>query len=225
MQRIQAAEREDVRRRKQSERQDSKKVDLFAKVVLRREAQALKKAASFAEFKRILLRANMKSSTSKRSTILSENGVDSSEANGGVVFHLSTTPRTEASLVSQRVNEEGKRSISKRSLDEVELSKGEEMKDVRTSSQRKEYLLPKGNVTEDAFTEDETENRESYKMGLLQKVAELLTNQRLIDRLRNRHGCGSVIKSALLMQIQLLLVSKGSSCLDNGNHKRMNRVI
>ncbi|VDK34444.1 unnamed protein product [Taenia asiatica] len=164
MQRLQAAEREDMRRRKQSERQDIKRVDLFAKVVLRREAQALKKAASFAEFKRILLRANMKSSISKRNAISSEDGFDLSEANGGVVFHLLITPEAKAPLVSQKVNEEGKRSISKRSLDKVELSKEGEMKDIRTSSQRKDYSLPSANVTEETYAEDETENHSDEEL-------------------------------------------------------------
>ncbi|VDM35886.1 unnamed protein product, partial [Hydatigera taeniaeformis] len=164
MQRLQAAEREDVRRRKQSERQDSKKVDLFAKVVLRREAQALKKAASFAEFKRILLRANTKSSIGKRNTFSPENAVDLSEANGGVVFHLPITQKTKASLVSQRVTEEEKRSISKRSLDELELGKKEDMKSVELSSRMKEYSLSSGNVTEDDYGEDETENHSDEEL-------------------------------------------------------------
>ncbi|KAL5111314.1 hypothetical protein TcWFU_001149 [Taenia crassiceps] len=164
MQRLQAAEKEDVRRRKQSDRQDSKKVDLFAKVVLRREAQALKKAASFGEFKRILLRANMKSSIPKRSTISSESSVDLAEANGGVVFHLPNVAEAKAPSVSQRINEEGKRSISKRSLDEVELYKEREMESLQTSPQMKEYSLPSGNVTEDGYTEDETENHSDEEL-------------------------------------------------------------
>ncbi|CDS40712.1 hypothetical protein EmuJ_000830700 [Echinococcus multilocularis] len=164
MQRFQAAEREDARRRKQSERQDSKKVDLFAKVVLRREAQALRKATSFAEFKRILLRANIKSSKSKRNSISSENGVDLSEASGGVVFHLPITPSSEEPLISQRLLEGGKRHISKRSLDEIELGKEEELKEPHTSSQKNEYSLPNGNVTEDAYAEDETENHSDEEL-------------------------------------------------------------
>ena len=125
--------------------QDGKMVNLFAKVVLRREAQALQKAASFEEFKRILLRANTKSSIPKNPTLL-EDVIDSPEVGGGIIYK----PRAKKPLLSPWKEANGKRIISKRSLD---VNRGEEAK----GAQR----LPNVNSFEDTLNEDENEDRES----------------------------------------------------------------
>ncbi|KAM7539770.1 hypothetical protein Aperf_G00000033335 [Anoplocephala perfoliata] len=112
---IRAAAEEEARLRKLKHRQVSKKVDLFAKVVLRREAQALQKAASFEEFKRILLRANTK--TFNLSRTLNDSFLDVEdlpEVSGGVVYRSHDK--------TKKNDENENRNISKRSLDKREMN-------------------------------------------------------------------------------------------------------
>lgn len=136
----------DKRKQRQKKNQNGKKVNLFAKVALRREAQALQNATSFTEFKRILLRASTKAPA------LSE------ELGGGVIFHQSfiSTKATVPSSSSSRTGDNRKRGISKRSL--------EEMNNAQTSSQIFSSTLPDVDTSEVTPTEEETEERKSLEV-------------------------------------------------------------
>lgn len=130
---IRAAAEEEIRLRKLKQQQVSKKADLFAKIVLRREAQALQKAASFEEFKRILLRANTKSFNPPRT--LNESFLDVEdipEVGGGVVYH---------SHGEMKSNENEIRNISKRSLDKREMNNSTDSPEIREEIETEDRKL------------------------------------------------------------------------------------
>ncbi|VDD80291.1 unnamed protein product [Mesocestoides corti] len=173
MQRLQAAEREDAKRRMQNGRQGSKKVDLFAKVVLRREAQALKRAASFAEFKRILMRASAKPLQHAQSIRALESRADLTEVSGGAVFHppLDLNATVADSKTPDHVlakSEDTKKGISKRSVDASLLDEKETASEYQTTLQKPSSPSSREIPSEELYTDEETEEhsddelREAY---------------------------------------------------------------
>ncbi len=107
---LKALEEADILRHKQRQLAAKGQEDTFETVVLRREARALQKAGTFAEFKSILMRNAQPDPMLQNFPSLSRGFA---EVGGGAVFHAPVGARA----VNGRPPEDMVRRISKRSLD------------------------------------------------------------------------------------------------------------